>query len=355
MGIQTFSGYALFPTGHSINLLSFRSLLLDATGEQAAYIFRVPKTGNIRKVGFRTGTVTTGMTADVRLETVDATTGDPTGTLVAANTNASQVIADTDDNTWFLPTLTADAAVTIGQILAVVVVWATGGNLNINAAITGVPTHNFPYADHFTTSWGKREETPLGFIEYDDGTTANAYVIPVKTAATANTDINTGSNPDEVGNRFQFAFPMRAAGAFVAIDPAATGDFDIVLYEGTTSKASVSVDASQMLGDTTRKCFFQFATPYVMLANTEYFLVVKPTTATNVRVSTLQLPSAAMMAALDGGTAIYRANRVDAGAWTAVTDERISLAILVDGFDDGTGMVSVHNTVVGTRGPHVGY
>src|SRR5688572_2948852 len=69
---------------------------IDATLEKAGFVFCPPKTGSIRKVGFRTGTVVSGGAndLDVRIETV-ASTGLPSGTLQTTNSNIAQDIANT--------------------------------------------------------------------------------------------------------------------------------------------------------------------------------------------------------------------------------------------------------------------
>src|SRR5688572_2287311 len=73
------------------------SLTLDASGEKIGWVLQAAATGAIDAIWFRTGTVTTGDTVDVRIETVDPSTGLPTGTLWSANTNVSVVIANGDD------------------------------------------------------------------------------------------------------------------------------------------------------------------------------------------------------------------------------------------------------------------
>ena len=65
-------------------------MLLNAASEEAAGVLYAPKTGTISKIGFLTGTVTTGDTVDARMETVSAANGDPTGTLLGTNSNGSQ-------------------------------------------------------------------------------------------------------------------------------------------------------------------------------------------------------------------------------------------------------------------------
>ena len=70
MALQTIKGGAVMPPWISTvaNGYGFDyGLLLDAASEKAGMVVTVPKAGNIRKIGFRTGTVTTGATMDVRI------------------------------------------------------------------------------------------------------------------------------------------------------------------------------------------------------------------------------------------------------------------------------------------------
>jgi len=64
--------------------------IIDAAGEKVAFIFEAPKTGTIDRLLFRTLGVTSGATVDVRLETIDASNGHPSGTLWGTDTNGAQ-------------------------------------------------------------------------------------------------------------------------------------------------------------------------------------------------------------------------------------------------------------------------
>ena len=112
--------------GQNYDLSDDTDFLLDAAGEIAGFVFRAPKAGEIDQIHFRTGTVTTGDDLDVRLETVDAANGDPTGTLADTNSNATQAVGNGDDDTWFAVSLTASATVTADTPYAIALT-APGG------------------------------------------------------------------------------------------------------------------------------------------------------------------------------------------------------------------------------------
>lgn len=312
--------------------------ILDASGEMYAYIVQVPKTGNIRKLGFRTGTVTAATDTDVRLETVDSATGLPSGTLFGTNTNGTVASAGITANTWITATLTADAAVTRGQFVAVVVAPTGSPNYQIVSISGSTPTQHIPYAALKTSgSWGKSTLGPiLGGLEYDDGTYAFTPHLYAVTALT-DTTVSSGTTPDEIALKFKFAGPVRVNGAWLFIDP--DGDFDIVLYDtdGTTPLATLSVDKDFNNTSSDKNYLMQFSASVSLLADTFYYLSFKPTSATTCGITVMTCPSAAAMDTMGGGKNMHYAQRTDAGAWAADTTKRPAMGLILDGLDDGTG------------------
>lgn len=343
MSLAAFIGSPEFPRvpkGWS-GAAGFNSYLLDAAGEKFAVVLHAPKTGNIRKIGFRTATVTTGATVDVRIEQVDPATGDPNGSLFGVNTNVAHVINNADDNVWLTTAaLTADAAVTQGDLIAVVIAVPAGANLNISELAEDSTSNGpvFPYIDHFTAAWAKttRGGGAMLALEYSDG----SYVpIPNCWAfGTATTDtFNSGSTPDEYALKFKLPFPARIKGCWAVIDQ--DGDCDIVLYDsdGTTALLTKSMDKDVRADSAARCIYITFPGTADLAKDTFYYLSVKPTSVTNLTVYRLQLASAALMDAMEGGQNFHGATRTDAGAWTAVTTDRPMIGLMLSGFDDGAG------------------
>jgi len=339
MTFQVITGEGLhFPQPINDAAPSLKSILLDAASEKAAFVFRVGKTGTVSKVGFCTATVTTGATVDVRLETVDLTNGNPTGTLLGTNSNGSQVIADIDDNTWFTVSLTTAVAVTRGDLVAVVIVNPSGspGNLNIRAV-----EYNrliFPYSVIFTTVWAKQatDRNPTCSLEYDDGSYAvHPGVVPIKTRTTRS--FGSSSTPDERGLIFQFPFPVRVAGAWAYLD--ADEAVDIVLYDsdGTTALQTISLDKDVRAANLVATQIYPFDTTSELSANTNYRLVIKPTTTTFIRVMDFTIDTAAIMDSFEGGQNFHHTERTNAGSWTETTTLRPMMGLLLDAFDDGAG------------------
>jgi hypothetical protein len=294
----------------------------------------VPKSGLIRRLHFRTGTVTTGATVDCRLETVDASTGHPTGTLYAANTNGSNVIADTDDNAWRTSAnFTADASVTRGDVVAAVIVNPSGGNWQLRTIID--VQGSVPYGDLFAAAaWTKNTNPPIIVAEYSDGTFAYVPNV-IQTHGVNTTAFNSGSSPDERGVRFTQPFQARCVGLWALMFPAAGGNFDLVLYDtdGSTVLRSVSWDGD-VVGNASgaemvRLLFASDVTLAVSLTN-PYRIALKPTTANNVTLLDFDVNAAGYLDLLPGGSAWHHTQRADAGAWSETTTKRSMVGLLLD-------------------------
>jgi len=356
--LQTVKGGSYFPeymTAQNAAPTIATAAVIDAAGEKFAMILPAPKAGEVAKIVYRTATVTTGCTIDARFETVDTGTGDPSGTLVDTNANAAQVIADADDSKTFVTTLTATATVTRGQDVAIVLVnpGASFGNMQC-AALTD-ELQLYPYTDLFTASWAKTANGPIGGLEYDDGSydqIAGAWCVGTTTPGGASfttlTYNNTTVAADEIGIIFQFPFPGRISGFWAAID--LDGDADIVLYSGSGTAELTKPLVATIRGSTNGLILRRrFATSYAFAANTNYRLVVKPTSVTNLSIYEFDTPSAAAMDSFSGGQNVVRTDRVDAGTFAQTTTKRPLMGVFIDQGDDGVSTAPVGRSQILTR------
>ena len=331
MALQTIKGGLTIPCYPGVApSVSISPKLLDTAGYKFAAIFKVPKTGTISKVGFRVGNVTASETLKVGLQTVSG--GDPTGTAYGSMVAGTQ--ATPAANTYYTVTLGTGATATVNNTVAVVIEFDSAvGNLEIDSFSSN--NQGFPYVDHYTGSWTKDDYVPIISLEYDDGTYENTGMLPVSNYA--GISFNNTTTPDERALRFSLPFPGRINSFWVGIDNNRTGAFDIVLYEGTTAKATVSFAAAEYGSVAPEVCFGVFDTPFEYTKDTEYFLAVKPTTATNVTTREITILSAAIMDSFPGGTNFYSGTRTDAGSWSTDTLKRPFMGIFIDQLDDGVG------------------
>lgn len=320
--------------------LGLASFVLDAASEKAALIFAATAAKSIRTIHYRTGTVTTGDTLDVRVETVDtAANGDPTGTLWATNTNAASVVAGGDDSVWKSATLTADATLAIGDVVAIVLVNGGGGG-NMQLAAYGEMVSGFPYGDLFTAAWAK-SIIPMFVVEYSDGSFEPVQGFLDQGAPITPTTFNSGTATNRRGNMFQVPFPTRTNGCWVWVD--ADGPFTCTLYDsdGTTVLATTAtINQFQRSTAAGNIAFYPWiASPSAapsLLANTNYRIVVIPTSTTNLTTYDFDVTDADMLNMFVGGTLMH-ASVFTSSAWVETTTRRGYLGVMLDAFDDGAG------------------
>lgn len=147
---------------------------------------------------------------------------------------------------------------------------------------------------------------------------------------------NSGSGADELAIEFTVGAPRSVGELGFIIATAAGADFDLVLYDGTTALVTRSFDQNTMQASAEgRDCAAIFADQDLVTGHT-YRAAVKPTTAFNVTVYSIDVTAAGHLAALMG--TLKYTDRVDGNAWAAATATRGLLGWI--GFtaeDDGTG------------------
>lgn len=343
MALQPLTGGMYFPSivyGEP----AVSTLTIDASGEKAALVFQAPESAVIRTILFRTAVVTTGGTVDVRVETVDATTGDPTGTLAGTNTNVSVAIASSDDNVVKTATLTADATLTRGTLYAVVIVAGSPGNINIATFDIEATAVGFPYSDLFTASWVKQPRRILVALLTNAGV---GYQLPGVTLFDVLTERNysNASTPDVWGIRFQVPFPCTVRGFWLTCE--LDGDATVKLYDsdGVTVLTSLALDTNQRTSTSELTNRYVFPADVSLAKDTYYYLGLEPSSATSVGFYTASLPSLASMGAWDGGALIHAVSAKDpsgTGSWTHYnngTDGYLKawMGLELAAFDDGTG------------------
>lgn len=310
--------------------------VIGGAGEKSASVFSVPKTGTIDRVIFKAGTVTTAQTLRAGLQTVDATTGFPTGTAYGGMVAGTQAAPAT--NTLYEVTLGTSATATRGDKIAMVVEFdATAGNLQIaTQGCTRDLSTGFPYNCLYTTAWAKQGDgncVPIVGVRYSDGT--YEFVGSFLASVVTSTTFNSGSAADEIGNKITLNDAVRTNGFWWI--GTASGDFDAVLYDAANNVvASVSVDKDLQRANGTASLFNLPWTAAAELPIGTYRLVIKPTTTTNVSLVEYTVLNNAMLDSNPGGSDMVKTTRVDAGAWTDTTTAQVAfLGLLIDQFDNG--------------------
>lgn len=328
-----------------------QTFTFDAATDVLALITRVPFTGTLTEMLFRTGTVTTaGADFDLGLYTVDAS-GLNTTTPYATNSNGTVTVATSDDNVWKAVAINSGTGVTVtkGDLVAVVLSVSSGtpNVVNISSGNTWfMSLSNFPYrVENTTGSLAKVTNNQAPPFMWNYGGT---FVYCEGCSSPQAGNFQTPGNGAERGLRFSLPVPVRLGGCAIALANMAAGaDYAVYLLGGSapyTTLASVTgIDGDVVqaaTGDSMLR--YYFPTSVQLSANTEYFLVVRQTTANVVQTFEWTANSQAAMGAMPGGVEMYLANR-DA---TAVTNNTAftetdtiwpMFFLLPDGLDDGAG------------------
>ena len=289
--------------------------LIDASAEKIAFIGIMSKTCTLNKLCFLLSTVTTGDTLKLSFQNVDLATGDPDGVV---DQFATVVIADTDDNKWIctdtspasgLVTSGGNGAgsgrsVTIGDIVAGVVEFNSfvAGSLFLKSFETTLPTWDPAkniYFTHFTTAWTKFDFTPAFAMGCDDGTYQYMESVAPYTGVLQIHTYNSGSVADEIALHIKVPF----SGMQVSKGRAWTnlgGDAELILYAGTTVQGTPFTLDKDLKFDTARRwAEAQFA-DLPLTANTDYYLALKPTSATDITLNYNDVGSNAILDVVGG-------------------------------------------------------
>ena len=323
------------PNAHSgAPSFSTSQFLIDAADEEADLVFVAPKTGNIRKIVWATRTVTTGATIAVRMESVSA--GVHSGSLVAVNTSASQVVADANDNVVFTNQLTADCPVVKGTAYALVIANPTASPGTMQ--IAGFLDSEIHYPRSRLNGANVAQSLCVAF-EYDDGTYEPLPgVWPASTLVT--TTFGSGTNPNHRALRFQVPFKCRVSGALVWCDP--NNDWTLKLFDSDattvlTSTAVTAINTTQNAG----LMYVPFATSQSLLINTNYRMAVVPDGAGTVPLYEFTAETAAELDAFSGGQNCHLSTcngaPANEAAWTQTLTQRPFIFLVLDGLDDGAG------------------
>jgi hypothetical protein len=323
--------------------LSINGTTIDADDEKLAFVLQAPKSGNIRKIAFKTQGVTTGGNLATRLESVTSATGLPSGSLFCADSSTYTVIASTDDFIWKTgaPFL-ADCAVTKGDFLAPVIQREAGSTFNGGLGRNGENVTNFSYSlsSNSSSGWVKAGNAAWCQLEYDDGTYAYSPGVYPYNIGTS-WSITNSSNPNTIAIRVMFRQRVSVTGAWVfvgGVDQTAT--YTITVYDSNGAPmlpANPRTKAIDATGTSAETAFTFFGTSYIFEANTWYRVGITPTSSTITLVD-VSAASAAVMESFPYGSLMHMSTGTtpsSEASWSNNTLRRPMMGLILDGIDPG--------------------
>lgn len=314
MSQQLITGqYASFPN-ILMSVASGTSSTLNAAGETCCFVGHVilenPLSGSktISAAGggaivWRSGAVTFSSgssTFEVGLMDVSTATnpaqGDGAFDVKASFTGGGGGVTTNATQTSVMTTGTK--TITNGDLVAIVFkMTARGASDSVVVATSGSYIFGtspvFPtVTDNTTGVYARLTGTlPNAYIKFDDGTIAWIFGGAFTGAGVSSVAFNSGTGTaDEYGNLINCPGTFYAVGASVNASGANSADYELILYEdplGTPVAArTITVDATWLgVASNSTSSSFAFSSPYLLKANTQYGLTVRPTTANSVTLS----------------------------------------------------------------------
>lgn len=307
---------------------------LNGAGQFIGFVHRATEAMTVSHVEVWVGTVTGSGTLDVRIETVDATTGHPTGTLWGTNTNiAGSTLTSSTTHTL---ALTASATIAKGDVFAVKFAYNSGTSVAMQTT-TGLRRIGSSGAYPYYVANGSSKSAITSCLPWALGSSTTAwYHIPGLTAFTTPTSRSVvSSSHDWSGVRFQVPFKCRAAGIALR-GTTGEGDFTYKMLDDSHNELATSgtIDKDQIGGAGIIPG--HFTTPVTLSPATFYRAVIVPT-ATAKAVQIFVAPSANHLTGTSSGLALFydTVRGVGGGAVTNSTAAYPLMDIIIDQLDDG--------------------
>ena len=258
----------------------------DGAADGMAIVFQAQSTTVPDLVSFVVNAVTVaGTTGDIEatLQTVDASSGLPSGTIVTNSNTATSTISTTGVKT--ISGIAGTATVTVGEFYAIVIQAGSGWDrtMTINYNFSGNVQQGFPYITfkNGAGAWSKSNTGTVGWQMGIADSSGNYMYIPgcCGAASVALQSFSNATNPDERGNRFVVNAPTTCIGVqvWLAGGPGANDSFTIALYSGHTGTpstlASKAVDGDYQVSGAGHTIYFDTAVN--LSAGTTYAVALK--------------------------------------------------------------------------------
>lgn len=316
---------------------------IDAANERWAAIFCLEEDVTITQLGYAHD-LTTGTPVQHRIGLWDLTTGGLPNAVLGGGTPASATFTPPADTTWNDTfrwiTLDNAYAATAGFYAIVVEPVGTpdGSNyIDIHAGHNQLGARScIPYyATHNGTSWGK-QSSGAGCPPFGYRSASRTYGIPWVSFFTGTFSSNTtaGNGGDERGIKFRLPAGMGDTKVirgfqFIGKIGTAARDFDVTLYEGTTSRDVLgTIDSDVCIGDTGFVVFtyyFPSSSLYTASFGTDYILAIKPNaTGHDIALYGINVQDAQDVVAFNPHSVLW-VSREDAGAWDETMTTRVPL------------------------------
>lgn len=358
--------YILFPPMNPVAYNLASSFLLDATDEFGGFVFRVPKSGTLRKIGWRTGSITAGtsFTLKISLETVSSSVGQPVATtnadktLYATGAESADITSLSSNTTYFTAINgTSGISVTAGDLIAVTfrLTAVNGASISIvrngssrpGYELTGLMMRDV-YAFFYLNSAWMYINTNIGpmALEYSDGFyPVDACTVPPSTLG--ETSYNSGSLYPYYGLKFRLSYTARLSAIVPYVNLQANANLIVYGSDEYTELANITLDSNKQHAKAYGNHHVTLSSKLTLQANTWYRCILVPITSTSVGVLYADTTSDGSYnefdAAPEGNNiqVTYRGTAPSSGehTWTDIETRKLLWSFIFDGIDTGGGFM----------------
>jgi hypothetical protein len=312
------------------------ALALTAANDKAALVFTVPVSGNITHIRWRCGTVTAGQDVRVSLQTVDAATGYPTGTMYKGS-NYSAAVTPVTDTTFETALGTQATSAVAGDTVAAVIQWQDDGSPGTSVGVTVASlTGHIPYCAQMTggAAWAMSNTLPIGGLRY----TSTYYGMSTFPDPLATLALDSDGAVAEAGNTFTLPFSARCIGMWALVD--ADQNLALTLY-GVANATLVSATLDKDIRPSTSGGpAAVYCAPVTLLPNVAYKACIAATSTTACNTYEFDCAANADLGLSAGGTGITKVWRDPteygkgaAGTFTADTGNQVLVGPILDQVD----------------------
>lgn len=310
---------------------------ISAINDGFAYICQAPVTDTIDLIQFWTGTNTVVGNVDVRIETVDGTTGNPSGTLKTVGGNVT-VALDGTTSKQYTATFGTPVSVTKGDIIAFVFRNPGASPPTFQLRSSGeIIAKEFPYADRQISGVWTKSASDLALAIH---TTSNGYVelnsghpIAAGSAPSSSVAFGSGSSPNRWANRFVAPANLSVSGCWMLATPSTTSDFIVELYDANNNVlASYTHDATDLQGGNAI-FFFEFTTTVLITQGQIYRISVRATTANTMTIDYIPYANALYLGSAAQNGNFYKSTSPNGSTWTDDNTMLAFIGIICDGIN----------------------
>jgi hypothetical protein len=317
---------------------------LTTTGHWDGLVLRAEEDMTISHVGFRCNSATGSPTCNIRIETVNSSTGFPTGTLWATNTECTTVALST--GSWQVTALTASATITKGQYYALIFQkTATGTNFAVTYvgnSFIGATSGSIPQRVANTTGSAVHVAPPYLFVAALGSSLTTFYNVNGLSVFHTPTNISvTSTSTQAMAMKFVAPFKARISGIkFLETSNAAGADWTAAILDSSgnvLSSSSTAHDATYHYTSITSPTQnMRLANKVTIDAGSTYYAAIIPDTTTAVTAVRIASPGSDFNSLMPGAGACFAATR-SGSTWTDFANQYIPIEIMIDQLDDGSG------------------